>query len=61
MEWRSRATDGAGSYAEIVLRGNIKSTLLRTILILSLVHSAEAALLCAYIGPDSADDYPGGF
>jgi len=41
----------------IVLPGNVKSAILLVVLILSLIHSAQAALLCSYSGPDTPDDY----
>ncbi len=41
----------------IVPPGNVKSAILLAVLLLSHALPAEAALLCSYSGPDSADDY----
>jgi len=41
----------------IALPGNFKSAILLTVLILSLIHSAEAALLCSYRGPHVSNNY----
>ena len=41
----------------IVLPGDVKSAIILTVLILSLISSAEAALLCSYRGPHVSNDY----
>ena len=41
----------------MVLLGNVKSAILLTVLILSVIPSAQAALLCSYSGPYLSSDY----
>ncbi|PXF61702.1 MAG: hypothetical protein C4B59_02265 [Candidatus Methanogaster sp.] len=60
MEWRSRVINTACPYEKslMALPGYIKSAVLLTVMLLSLMLPAQAALLCSYGGPDTSGIYP---